>query len=318
MQSAARIANPAHPTNHARPLAQINGALTPRAPFDFAQTLAFMRAFTPMAGEQRIADGTLTKAVALHGRAVVFSVWSEGTVEQPCLAYTGASAEPLSESEHLALRDRISFFLSLDDDLAAFYARAQGDETLAPLIAQRYGLHQPKFLTPYEIACWAILTQRTPMAAARQIKDRLSARYGSTLTVDGVAYYAFPEVGALASADPDELAGIVRNTRKVEYLHAISAFFSEADETWLRTGPIAEVTARLRGVRGVGEWSATFILVRGLGRMEAAPTSDAELLRAAGRLYNAGAPLTTAALAPLLERYGPTRGYWAFYCRAAG
>jgi DNA-3-methyladenine glycosylase II len=300
------------------PLAHVSGALTPRAPFDFAQTLAFMRAFTPMAGEQRLTDGALTKAVALHGRAIVFSVWSEGTVEQPRLAYTLTSAEPLSEAEQLALRNRISCFLSLDDDLAAFYARAQGDDALAPVIAQRYGLHQPTFLTPYEIACWAILTQRTPMAIARQIKERLSARYGSSLTVDGVVYRAFPEAATLASADPDELAAIVRNARKVGYLSAISAFFSEADEAWLRTGPIEEVTARLRDVRGVGEWSAMFILVRGLGRMEAAPTADAELLRAAGRLYNAGAPLTPAALAPLLERYSPTRGYWAFYCRAAG
>jgi hypothetical protein len=67
------------------PLAHVSGALTPRAPFDFAQTLAFMRAFTPMAGEQRLTDGALTKAVALHGRAIVFSVWSEGTVESRAL-----------------------------------------------------------------------------------------------------------------------------------------------------------------------------------------------------------------------------------------
>lgn len=300
------------------PLVQVSGVLTPRAPFDFAQTLAFMRAFTPMVGEQRLTAGALTKAVALHGRAVIFSVWSEGTVEQPRLAYTLTSARPLSEADLLAMRDRITFFLSLDDDLAAFYARAQGDDALAPLIAQRYGLHQPKFLSPYEIACWAILTQRTPMTIARQIKDRLSAHYGASLTVDGVAYRAFPEADTLVGAEPDELRAIVRNARKVEYLQAISAFFSGADEAWLRAGPIAEVTARLRGVRGVGEWSAMFILVRGLGRMEAAPTSDEELLRAAGRLYNAGAPLTPAGLAPLLERYGPTRGYWAFYCRAAG
>jgi DNA-3-methyladenine glycosylase II len=297
-------------------LVRQRGTLTPRAPFDFAQTLAFMRMFTPMADEQHIATDRLTKAVALHGRAVVFSVWSEETVEQPRLAYTLASATPLSDDERLALRDRISFFLSLDDDLAPFYARAAGDAALAPVIARHYGLHQPKFLTPFEIACWAILAQRTPRAIARQIKDRLTTRYGSELTIDGDAYRAFPEAGTLASADPADLAALVRNERKVDYLRAVSAFFNQTDEAFLRSGPLDEVVAQLRGVRGIGEWSARFIVVRGLGRMDAALTADEELLGAAGRIYRAGQPLTPAELAPLLERYGDVRGYWAFYCRA--
>jgi DNA-3-methyladenine glycosylase II len=300
---------------------RLNGALTPRAPFDLAQTLAFMRRFTPMADEQQVAGGALTKAIALNGRAVVFSVWSEGTVEQPLLAYTLTSATPLSETERAALCDRISFFLSLDDDLHSFYAQASADSALAPTVARLYGLHQPKFLTPFEIACWAILAQRMPLAMARRVKDRLVARYGPQIVVDGLTYRAFPEVAMLASADPAELAAIVRNERKLAYLGAVIELFSEVDEAWLRAGPLEEVLARLRATRGIGEWSATFILVRGLGRMAAAPSSDEELRRAAGRLYNAGKnagePLATADLARLLERYGEARGYWAFYCRNA-
>ncbi len=300
-----------------QPLAHLRGTLTPCAPFDFDQTLAFMQMFTPMADEQRIAGGALSKAVALNGRAVVFRVSSAGTVEQPRLAYTLTSAAPLSEAEQAALRDRISFFLSLDDDLRPFYARAQDDAALAPVIARRYGLHQPKFLTPFEIACWAILAQRTPLALARRIKDQLTTRYGAQLVVDGVTYRAFPEVATLASADPADLAAIMRNARKEAFLRAVIERFSETNEAWLRAGPLDEVVATLRGTRGIGEWSAAFILVRGLGRMDYAPTADGELQRAAGRIYNAGQPLTAAAMRGLLDHYGETRGYWAFYCRNA-
>jgi DNA-3-methyladenine glycosylase II len=299
------------------PLTQINGELTPRAPFDFGQTLGFLRRFTPTAGEQRLTDDRLTQAIALGGRAVVFSVRSVGTVEQPQLAYTLTSAAPLSEAEHAALRDRISFTLSLDDDLSAFYQRAQGDPVMQPVVARLYGLHQPKFLTPFELACWAILTQRAPIPIARQIKQRLAARYGVELAVDGVVYRAFPEVTTLASVDPAELAEIVRNARKVNYLLAVIQFFDEVDEAWLRSAPVEDVQARLRGVRGIGEWSAMFLLVRGLGRMDAMSTSDGELQRATARLYNAGRPLPADAFARLLERYGDARGYWAFCCRNA-
>jgi len=299
------------------PLAQISGELTPRAPFDFGQTLGFLRRFTPTAGEQQLTDDTLTRAIALNGRAVVFSVRSAGTIEQPRLAYTLTSTAPLSEAERNTLRDRISFALSLDDDLGVFYQRAQDDTALEPAVAQLYGLHQPKFLTPFELACWAILTQRTPIPIARQIKQRLVARYGVELAVDGVVYRAFPEAATLASVDPAELADLVRNARKANYLLAVIQFFDEVDEGWLRLAPVDEVQARLRGVRGIGEWSAMFLLVRGLGRMDAMPGSDGELQRAIARLYNAGQPLPADAFARLLERYGDARGYWIFYCRNA-
>ncbi len=51
--------------------------------------------------------------------------------------------------------------------------------------------------------------------------------------------------------------------------------------------------------------------------MDAMPGSDGELQRAVAGLYNDGQPLPSGAFAYLLERYGPTRGYWAFYCRNA-
>lgn len=312
------------PPHAAQPLHHLSGTLAPRAPFDFAQTLAFLRMFTPTADEQCLADGALTKAIALNGRAVVFRVRDEGSegsgegsVERPQLAYTLTSATPISATEHAALRERLSRFLSLDDDLRPFYACAEADPVLAPVVAARYGLHQPTFLTPFEIACWAVLTQRAPIAIARRVKDRLTARYGAALTVEGAVYRAFPEVATLAAAAPDDLAALVGNSRKVEYLQAVIAFFSQADETFLRTGPLDEVIAQLRGVRGLGAWSVAFILVRGLGRIDYALPTDEALTRAAARLYNGGQPLAPAEMRRLLDRYGETRGYWAFYCRLA-
>jgi hypothetical protein len=57
--------------------------LTPRPPFDFTKTLGFLHGFGPTGSEQVIANGTLTKAVTLHGRAVAFEVRNTGTIEEP-------------------------------------------------------------------------------------------------------------------------------------------------------------------------------------------------------------------------------------------
>ena len=295
----------------------ITGTLTPRAPFDFAKTLGFLYGFGPTAGEQALAVGSVTKALTLQGRAIAFEVSSTGTLEQPALAYTLYSEQPLSEAEHAAVADRIRFFLSLDDDLLPFYAIGQSDPYFAPVIERLYGLHQPKFLTPFEIACWAVLGQRIPWRVAHKAKMALVERWGTSITLPDGPYTAFPEPEQLAAAAPEDLASIVRNERKVEYLQAVVRFFLDADEQFLRYGEYDEVATRIRAIRGIGEWSSYFILLRGLGRMERVSAVDREPGKAASYIYNGGQPLTPGEMQNLLDRYGSMQGYWAFYIRNA-
>jgi len=160
----------ATPTSTPTKLYTVSGELAPRAPFDFAKTYRFLHGFSPTAGEQALHEGAITKAVAIGVQAIAFTVRSTGSVEQPRLAYTLAAERPLSADEQAAVADRIGFFLSLDDDLAPFYTLGRADPHFAPVIQRFYGLHHPKFLTPFEIACWAILGQRVPMRLARQVK----------------------------------------------------------------------------------------------------------------------------------------------------
>ena len=300
------------------PLHTITGALMPRPPFDFAKTHSFLRGFSPIVGEQAFTVVALTKAVTIQGQAVAFTLSDAGTIEAPKIAYSLASERPLSQAEQAAVEDRISFFLSLDDDLQPFYALGRADPSFAPVIERFNSLHQPKFLTPFEIACWAVLGQRIPMRIAHRTKLALVERWGTSITLpDGETYRAFTEPAQLAEVAPDDLLAVVKNERKVEYLQAVTQFFSKVDESFLRSGPYEEVVARLRGIRGIGEWSSHFILVRGLGRMERVSVVDRELLKAASKLYNHDQPLDTAAMQRVLDYYGPTQGYWAYYARIA-
>lgn len=293
------------------------GKLTPRSPFDFAKTLGFLHAFTPTAGEQDLTVNSVIKAVTLHDRAIAFELRSTGTTEEPQLAYTLFTELPLNDIDHAAVADRIRFFLSLDDDLQPFYAIGCADPRFAPVIKRFYGLHQPKFLTPFEIACWAVLAQRVPMPIAHRMKMALVERWGTSISLPTGTYHAFPAAEQLAVVELGDLATIVGNKRKAEYLRAVIEFFNEVDEQFLRTGDYDQVVASLRGIRGIGEWSSHFILVRGLGRMERVSAIDKELSTAAARIYNGGHTLTNAEMQRLLDQYGTSQGYWAFYARIA-
>jgi DNA-3-methyladenine glycosylase II len=295
---------------------QIQGTLTPKPPFDFDKSLEFLGHFRPAMGEQKTLDGILTKAISINGQVIVFRVQSTGTLDAPELAYILYSDAVINEDLHQAIRDRIRFFLSLDDDLRPFYAIAEEDPAFEPVMQELYGYHQVKFLAPFENAVWAILSQRNLMAVSRKMKDGLTERYGGSLVVDGTTYRAFPEAFQLALASVDEINEVVRNLWKSEGVSNVARAFDGVDEEWLRSAPYAEVEKWLLGIKGIGAWSASFILLRGLGRMNQLPVGEKWLLQAARRFYGNDL-LEMKDLERLAKPYGDHAGYWAHYLRAA-
>lgn len=293
----------------------IEGKLSPTVPFDFTKSLSFLGNFSPMRGEQKTTAQTLTKAVSIEGQVVAFQLHSLGTVEEPHIAYALFSDAPLSKEVTQQAIDRVRFFLSMDDDLRPFYQIGFDDPDFTPVLQDLYGYHQVKFLTPFESACWAILTQRNPMNVAQQMKQRLIQTYGSSITLDGTTYWAFPEATRLARVNEEELAPVIRNTRKVEYLLATISAFSNVDEQFLRSGDYDEVASWLRHIKGFGAWSTTFVLLRGLGRMEYTIPAEKEFQRAVSRVYGHGKELSAQAIATIAEKYGPCQGYWMHYLR---
>lgn len=294
----------------------VQGTLTPTAPFDFNKSLEFLGHFRPAMGEQRTDAGILTKAISMNGTVIVFRVQSIGTSDAPELAYALYSEQPLDEHLHEAVRERITFFLSLDDDLRPFYAIGEEDPSFEPVVQALYGYHQVKFLTPFENACWAILSQRNLMTVSRKMKEALTERFGGALEVEGVVYRAFPEAFQLALVDSDEINAVVGNLWKSQGLSTVARAFDGVDEHWLRTAPYEEVEKWLLGIKGIGAWSASFILLRGLGRMERTPVGEKWSIQAARRWYG-NDTLEEKDVERLAKPYGSYAGYWAHYLRAA-
>ncbi len=290
----------------------ISGSLPVTPPFDFAQSLHFLAHFPPMYGEQDITATSLTKAIAVNGDCVVFRLHGGGTVEQPEVCYTLFSTQALSSATVQAVIERIAFFLSLGDDLTSFYAIGRQDPDFAPIITQLYGLHHVKFLTLCEAACWSILAQRQPIPVARKMKRALTEAYGCSVDADGKTFWAFPEREQLTNVSVDELAHLINNERRATYLHNVIQGLEDFGEQFLRTAPYDEAEAALRSIKGIGAWSAAFILMRGLGRMERMLLDLKPFLEALPEVYG-----PDATMEELAQRYGPWFGYWGFYFRVA-
>jgi DNA-3-methyladenine glycosylase II len=289
--------------------------LTPTAPFDFDHTLAFVRGFSPMHGEQTVESDRLTKAFAIGGRAVGFRLASTGDRERPTLAVELFGREELPGPVRREALARIAAYLGAGDDLEAFYAVAAGDATFAPLTARYRGMRHVRFPSAFEAACWGVINQRIVQPLARRWKEALTRRAGSSVTIDGEEHWAFPEPAAVARLDREELARLVPGGRRAVAIAALARAFLEVEGSFLSGAPIEEVRAWLRAIHGVGPFTSSFVLYRGLGRFDGAALVSPRLVAAATAQYRR--PLDARDVARMADGYGPWGGYWMLYLWAS-
>ena len=284
----------------------VAGELPAVQPFDLRTSIRFLRGFGACKGDQVLTDHSITKALAVAGRAVVF----EAVPVSSGVGYRLHADSPIGPRIEQRVRTAIDGYLSLSDDLGEFYELAATDDPRFGLLVDRLrGLHQVRFLTIAEIAVWALVSQRTPKSHALGMKRRI-ADLGPAMTLDGVRYQAFPEVEALAELTDAQWYALVRNERKAGYLGNTMRGLLEIGEDFLRTAPYQDAYKALRSIKGVGEWSASAIMLRGLGRMDHVPLEMAQFQDAAQALY--GQPLDAERMR---RHYGRHLGYWSYYLK---
>lgn len=281
------------------------GTLTALAPFDFRRSLAFLAGFPPCAGEFVLRPDGVTTAFTVGGRAVAIDLTAGDASDR--LDYRGYADAPVDGLVPLVRR-----WLSLDDDLTPFLAAVATDELpYRRLAARLHGLHHVRFRSVVEGCSWFVISQRTPQNAARALQRRIRDAAGPHVTVDGHRHVAFPSLTEILALGPDGLGELLRNARKGEYLHGLLSAVDRLGEDWLRDAPYAEAYAALKAVRGVGEFTASAVMLRALGRMDGPVPPLGQIAEAATAVY--GHPVDPREIE---RRYGVHTGYWSYYLKA--
>jgi DNA-3-methyladenine glycosylase II len=279
-------------------------AIQTRAPFDFAHTRAFVQSFPPCAHDLVVEDDAVIGALSIGGAGIG---WRLAPGPRGALAIELEGPAAAAPAAARALAD----FVGADDDLADFYARAAGDAApYRALVARLHGLHHVRFLSLAEITCYAVLMQRTPIHLAAAQKSALAAAFGRDARFGAHRLRAFPEFADLVALREAELAKIVRHPEKARRLVAAIEAVAGLGEDFLRRGPYDDAFAALTRVRGIGEFSARAILLRGLGRMDQLDPRGPAFARAARAVYGARWSATDT-----IDRYRHTIGYWSYYLR---
>jgi len=130
------------------------------------------------------------------------------------------------------------------------------------------GVRPPRYPTLWEACVNAIVFQQISLRAASAIMRRFVVALSAPLdTADG-PLYAFPTVAAMQGAGDDVLRAAGLSRGKLATLRRVGGALASGalDEAMLEARASPAAAAVLRGIKGIGPWTAAVILLRGLGR----------------------------------------------------
>ena len=293
---------------------RISRNITPVAPFDFELTAGYLTYFQGRYATDSLVDGVYRRLLDLDGQLVLASVSSLGSLVNPELSVE-LQGEGLTSDNVEVATDKVAWILGVGQELEPFYASAQGDPAMAAITQRFHGLHMPHTASVFEALVLAILGQQIATNVARIIRTLLIETYGPRQTIDGETYYAFPRPKTLAALRVEDLRGMKLSQRKAEYVHGIACTALDDPEfiEGLHHLDDKAVVRQITSLRGVGNWTAQWLLIRALGRPDALPLGDLALRRVVSRLYFQDEPLNDTQVEEFCRRWSPYRTYATTY-----
>jgi AraC family transcriptional regulator of adaptative response / DNA-3-methyladenine glycosylase II len=281
-----------------------------RPPYDWPAMLAFLRT-RAVEGVERVTGDTYCRTVLQDGEA--------GTVEishLPECESLGVTIRFPSVRALPAIVTRIRRVFDLGADVTTIGAHLAQDPLLAPLIAERPGLRAPGGWDGFELAVRAVLGQQVTVEAGRRLAGQLVRLCGAKVPAAQRSYpaltLAFPTAAQVAAADLMPMG--MPNARKAA-LRALAEAVLADPHLFEPLGSVEETVARLRAIRGVGEWTAQYIALRAVRETDAFPAGDIGLLR--GAADRNGHRPSPAELTGRAEPWRPWRAYAAQHLWAA-
>jgi DNA-3-methyladenine glycosylase II len=229
----------------------------------------------------------------------------------------GPVAAEVQGSDDLAAVERqVARVLSLDHDGVAWEAVGERDPVIGKLQAEHRGMRPVLFHSPYEAACWGVVSARRPAGQAAKVRDELSAQRGATFTLLGDTLHAFPTPEALL--DVTEQPGLPEV--KAARLRGIAqaALDGLLDQEALIALEPAEAMERVQRLPGIGPFYATLVVVRATGHADVLPPGEPRTLAGMGHFYGLGRPATPEELEAKAEDWRPYRTWASVLLHAAG
>ena len=280
---------------------------TPTA-FNFEQTLRFLSR-----NEKEclhvIKNKEIFKVISFENSLVLFSITYDSHIQ--------ISIHSENQNQKIVdfVKNYVNHWFDLEANLPLFYETAQNDEVLASLCQRFHGLRMISMPDLFESLVWSIIGQQINLNFAYSLKKRLVHNFGEKIIFDNENFYSLPTPERLASLNLEDFQPLQFSKSKAKYILNVSREFAEGNlsQEILKKLTFEEVKEKLVKIKGVGNWTANYSMMKSLKNYDAFPVEDVGLHNAVKTQYGLAAKPTIKELNQMAEKWKDWRGYATFY-----
>ena len=246
-----------------------------RQPFSWQHLLDFFGPrMTP--GVEAIVDDKYQRSLSVGGKHAVVEVYPDQKPGYLNLTLHSVDTPALFETVQQA-RD----VFDLDAPVAEISSVLSSDPLLKKSLRKYRGIRVPGAWDGFELTIRAILGQQISVKAATTLAGRIAARYGEPLNHGaaggGDLLYLFPTAERLSRARFNNI-GLVRS--RADTLQRVAMAVVRGDLQFDAANDPDEFCTALQSIKGIGDWTAQYVMMRALKNPDAFPASDLGLLKA--------------------------------------
>jgi DNA-3-methyladenine glycosylase II len=222
----------------------------------------------------RVENENVTKALSVEAQLVIFQIKENDKY----LAVDFLNTKP-SPNVQKQVEAYILEWFDMETDLKPFYKLARKDDLLKDLVKKFQGyriIGQPDL---FESLIWAVLGQQINLQFAYTLKQRFVQQFGERIAFDGVDHYLFPEPKLVATLRDDDLLPLQFSRQKSKYTRLIGEAFANGTVSKEKLSKLSfeEAKMELMKIKGIGNWTANYALMKTFRYPNAFPLEDAGL-----------------------------------------
>jgi len=283
--------------------------IPPPQEFSYDHALTFLKR-SPRELLHKAIDDRIEKAIRVNGVIIVFSIQFDG--QDLVVDFLNTKVDVAQATEVVKY---IREWLDLDTDLKPFYAMCEKDKLLKTLVTDYYGYRivgQPDL---FESIVWAVLGQQINLAFAYTLKQKFVERFGEAVTLKDETYYLFPTPAVVAKLKPEQLLQLQFSRQKAAYTVNIAKAFSEGlvSKEMLTGLSLKQGKDLLMQIKGVGNWTANYALMKTFRHTDAFPLEDAGIHNAIKNLKKLSRKPSLEEVKKVFKKYKGWEAYATLY-----
>ncbi|MFB7640802.1 DNA-3-methyladenine glycosylase family protein [Peribacillus butanolivorans] len=281
--------------------------------FSFSENLSYLSR-SPNECLFEIVDQKIYRALFVENETILVEIRAENDT-MIFVRFLGRTTS-IEEHVHEAVSLYIRQWFDLDTNLLPFYELAKNDPLLQRPVSQFYGLRNMGIPDLFEAIAWGILGQQINLTYAYTLKRRLVERFGKSVEYEGEKYWLFPTPEVIANLTVEDFVEMKMTVKKCEYLIGVAQLMVRGDltkEELLNAKDVKAAEKMLTKIRGIGPWTANYVLMRCLRFPAAFPIDDVGLHNSMKLVMETEAKPTKEEILKLSGAWANWESYATFY-----